>query len=257
MATPLPLTRCIAAALLILVGCTQNTGQPDPITETRTAPEPASLQARLDARQAEWQRSAPAGLAQTFADGIQAVRETGLTETALGVGDTIPVFILRDHHGRRVNSSSILRRGPLVLTWYRGAWCPYCNIHLRAYQEMLPEIKARGAELVAISPQTPDHSSSTAEKLDLEFIVLSDPGNRIARRFGIVYALPPAVRAVYEQKIGLAQYNGDDAYELPLAATYVVDSDGVIRYAFLDADYHKRAEPAAVLAALREVARIE
>ena len=136
-----------------------------------------------------------------------------------------------------------------MLTWYRGGWCPYCNIALRGFQKKLPEIRDEGASLVAISPETPDNSLSTAEKDHLEFEVLSDHGNKVAQAYGVAYKLPAVIAE--QSRARLTKYNRDDSGTLPLGVTYVIDREGVIRYAFVDADYRKRAEPSDVLAALR------
>src|SRR5262249_13450133 len=153
---------------------------------------------------------------------------------ALKVGDRAPDFELPDATGKKVKLSELTARGPVVMTWYRGGWCPYCNIALRGFQKRLPEIRAEGASLVAISPETPDNSLSTAEKNHLEFEVLSDRGNRVAQSYGVAYKVP---RVVAEQSQGrLARYNGDDSGTLPLGVTYVIDHDGIIRYAFVDSD---------------------
>ena len=130
---------------------------------------------------------------------------------------------------------------------------------MRAYQAVLPQIRELGATLVAVSPQLPDHSLSTAEKNSLEFEVLSDVGNALARRFGLVYRLDPALRSVYEGAfaIDLPDYGGEDSWELPIPATYVLDRSGTIRLAFADPDYSRRLEPSAILEALRGLAARE
>jgi peroxiredoxin len=171
---------------------------------------------------------------------------------ALGVGDEAPAFRLPDVGGAEVALADLLAAGPVVVTFYRGAWCPYCNTELRSLQAVLPQIEAEGARLVAISPQTPDGSLSMKEKQDLAFPVLSDVGNTIARQYGIVFAVGEEVAERYRMSgIDLEASNGDASYELPIPATYVIGTDGVIRYAFVEADYTVRAEPSAVLDALR------
>ena len=167
------------------------------------------------------------------------------------VGDRAPDFELPNASGKRVKLSALLEHGPVVVTWYRGAWCPYCNIALRGFQKVLPEIKAEGASLVAVSPQTPDNSLTTVEKDGLGFEVLSDRGNKVAHTFGVAYKVPAVVVEQLKGRLDLSKYNGDSSNELPLGATYVIDRQGVIRYAFVDGDYRKRAEPSAVVAALR------
>lgn len=139
-----------------------------------------------------------------------------------------------------------------MLTFYRGGWCPYCNLQLRAYQAALPQIAALGARLVAISPQLPDNSLGTVEKNALTFDVLSDAGNTVARSYGLVYALPAELReALRSNDKALSRINGDESWELPVPATYVIGKDGRVLLASLHIDYRTRLEPEAILAALR------
>lgn len=169
---------------------------------------------------------------------------------ALDKGATVENFILSDAHGNAVALRALLQ-GPAVIVFYRGSWCPYCNAELAAYQLALPEIAARGARLIAISPEVPD-ASLTPDEIDrLGFEVLSDAGNRVARRFGLVYALDDESRALFaEHGIDLARYNKDDAWELPVPAVYIVDRDRKVAFASVDPDYRRRADPADVVAAL-------
>lgn len=179
------------------------------------------------------------------------VAASGVAEASCGVGAVIADFALPDANGKLISLSSLLAQGPVVLSFYRGGWCPYCSTELRALQGVLAEIQAAGATLVAVSPQTPDSSLSTAEKLDLAFPVLSDLGNRVAETLGLVFRLPEPLRAVY-RGFGndLSTVNGDESFRLPIPATYVLAADGTLVWRFVDPDYTKRAEPAAVLAAL-------
>jgi peroxiredoxin len=126
---------------------------------------------------------------------VEELRASFPLSAALAVGDIAPSFTLQNANRREVSLSEVLRKGPAVITFYRGGWCPYCNIQLRAYQQALPEIAALGGQIIAISPQLPDGSLSVAEKNELEFEVLSDVGNRAARSFGLVYSLPEELRA--------------------------------------------------------------
>ena len=205
----------------------------------------------LEAFQKDIATKAPAERLKAYEEGIVAVKKSGVLEKALKVGDKAPDFELPNAAGKPVKFSSLLADGPVVVTWYRGAWCPYCNIALKGFQTILPEIKAEGASLVAISPQTPDNSLSTVEKDGLGFEVLSDKGNKIAHAFGVAYKLPSVVSEQMKGRLDLSKYNGDSSDELPLGATYVIDKGGVIRYAFIDADYRKRAEPSDIVAALK------
>jgi peroxiredoxin len=210
-----------------------------------------TLEDRLDSRAAKFAETAPAEMIALFEAGLDSVRESGVVGGAVNVGDTVPAFSLPGVDGKPVDIGNLLDRGPVVLTFYRGGWCPYCNMQLRAYQDVLPEIERLGAELVAVSPQVPDSSIATAMRDSLEFYVLSDVGNRVASELGIVYTLPSALCDVYQKRLNLSAYNADTSCQLPLAATWVIDRDGVIRWAFLDADYRKRAEPADIVRALR------
>jgi peroxiredoxin len=196
-------------------------------------------------------RNSPADRIRAYEQGIEEVRKSGVTDKALKVGDRAPDFELPDASGKKVKLSELIARGPVVVTWYRGGWCPYCNIALRGLHKRLPEIRSAGATLVAISPETPDNSLSTAEKNHLDFEVLSDRGNKVAHAYGVAYKIPRVIAEQFKGRLDLAKHNGDDSGTLPLGATYVIDREGIIRYAFVDPDYRKRAEPSDVVAALR------
>jgi peroxiredoxin len=209
----------------------------------------APVRKELEAFREKSSKSAPPERIRAYEQGIEDVRKSGVLDKALKVGDRAPEFALPDAAGKTIRLSELIARGPVVVTWYRGGWCPYCNIALRGFHQSLPEIRAAGASLVAISPETPDNSLSTAEKNHLDFDVLSDRGNKAAHAYGVAYKIPAVIAG--QMKGRLAKQNGDDSGELPLGATYVIDRDGIIRYAFVDADYRKRAEPSDVIAALR------
>lgn len=184
----------------------------------------------------------------------QDLQQSGLVDRSLKVGDRVPSFSLPNATGKTVDLASLLGQGPVVLSFYRGAWCPYCNLELRALQGVLPQIQAQGATLVTISPQTPDQSLSTAEKNELTFEVLSDQGNQIARQFGLVFQVPEDLRSIYEGfGINLPAHNGDQSFELPVAATYVIDTQGIIVYGDVNVDYTHRMEPAEIVAVLERL----
>jgi peroxiredoxin len=197
---------------------------------------------------------APAPVLASIDESLAALARSGLTDRALRRGDLAPDFALPDATGAMVELRQLLSRGPLVLSFYRGAWCPYCNLELHAWQRHLPELERLGATLVAISPQTPDASLTLAEKHALAYPVLSDRGNVVARRFGVVYTVDERMRAVLEGfGVHLSAYNGDSTFELPVPATFLVAKDATIVGAWIDADYRRRAEPSVVLDLVRAI----
>lgn len=182
--------------------------------------------------------------------------DSGITDNSLKVGNKVPNFILPNALGVPVELQKLLQSGSVIISFYRGQWCPYCNLELRAFQEYLPEIQSLGASLVAISPQTPDNSLSTVEKNELTFEVLSDVGNQVARQFGLVFTLPEELRPIYQEfGIDVPAHNGDTTFDLPISATYIIASDGTVIYAFVDPDYTKRLEPKLVVEALHQASR--
>ncbi len=195
----------------------------------------------------------PADTLSTMRQAIRDLAATGIVEESIAEGDRAPDFALPNARGETVASAELLAKGPVVVSFYRGGWCPYCNVELKALQERLPEIVDLGASLVAISPETPDHSLSTAEKNELAFEVLSDEGNGVARAFGLVFKLAAEIKPIYDNfGIDLVKQNGDESYELPITATYVIAGDGTVRKAFVDPDHTRRLDPEEVIAALRE-----
>ena len=239
----------LVMATIAFYGCS------DPAPEMTQSIEEANtyipLQDALSAKRAAFEASASEEKKRIYGEGIAAVENSGTLRTAKQVGDTAAFFKLPNASGTPVELQQMLSNGPVVLTWYRGGWCPYCNLTLARLQEELPKFTAVGATLIALSPERPDSSLTTAEKNDLEFEILSDAGNGVAREYGVVFALSDEVAKSYQEGFGLHEYNGDESNELPLAATYVIGTDGVITYAFLHADYRERAEPRDILAALR------
>jgi len=211
-----------------------------------------SLKSKLDERKSNFAKKADDNKKRAYKEGIDAVENSGVTRSAKQVGDIAPNFTLTNALGKPTSLSDYLKQGPVVLTWYRGGWCPYCNLTLHELQEELPNFKANGANLLALTPELPDKSISTTEKNELEFEVLSDIGNKVAREYGIVFKLTDEVAGMYNKSFELNKYNGDESNELPLAATYIIDKDGTITYAFLDSDYRNRAEPSELTAFLEK-----
>ncbi|MFM0742202.1 peroxiredoxin-like family protein [Paraburkholderia xenovorans] len=213
-----------------------------------------SLQEQLDTFKSEFARTAAPGRSALYEAKIEELRASFCLKRAVGVGDDAPDFSLTDARGNSVSLRKLLVRGPVVVTFYRGGWCPYCNFQLRAYQAILPQVASLGARLVAISPQLPDGSLSTAETNALTFDVLSDVGNIVARGFGLVYTLQDEVRAALRSNNkALPAINGDESWELPVPATYVIAVDGRVSLAHIEVDYRKRLEPNAIVASLKSL----
>ena len=196
--------------------------------------------------------SLPPDQQQTVAEAFAALLASDVAAGAIGVGDEAPDFSLPGVRGDAFNLRTRLEQGPVVLSFYRGSWCPFCNLELNALQSALPDIRACGASLVAVSPELPDLALGHAEKLALDFDVLTDGGNQVADRYGLVMTVPESLRPLYLQwGIDLPAANGDDSHRLPVPATYVIDSSGVVRAAHVEKDYTQRMEPDAILDALR------
>jgi len=215
-----------------------------------------SLQAELRAFHADFLGQVPAEIAAAMTQADLDLSASGILDRALKAGDRAPHFTLPHSTGGVMSLAGAIKDGPVVLSFYRGGWCPYCNLELRALQKALPDFTALGASLIAVSPQTPDQSLSTAEKNDLAFAVLSDAGSSTAKAYGIAFDLAQELRPIYT-RIGhaLPDRNGDDSWVLPLPATYVIDRDGIIAFAYVDIDYRKRLEPATITATLAALAR--
>ena len=188
---------------------------------------------------------------QTMQRATQVLIDSGQAENALKASDRAPEFMLQDANGDSVSSRALLARGALVATFYRGVWCPYCNYDLQALEEVRAEIEARGASLVALSPQTLANSRKSQRDNKLGFPILSDPGAAVAAEFGLRFALPNDLIEVYRQfGNDLPKINDDPAWVLPMPARYVIGTDGVIAYAEVNRDYARRPDPAELLPVL-------
>jgi peroxiredoxin len=213
------------------------------------------LKPQLEEKSAAFAKQAPEAMRQTFQQGIDQVRQTGILDKAAKVGDKAPDGVLLDSDGEKLKASSLWAEGPVVLTFYRGGWCPYCNLQLKNLQDSVAALQGAGARVVAVTPELPEKATDTVASNKLALQVLSDRHNQYAKALGIAFKLPESILPIYRDRLRLADYNGDEQYELPLAATYVIDQQDVIRYAFLDADYKKRAEPRDVVKALKKMAQ--
>ncbi|MFC3122418.1 peroxiredoxin-like family protein [Agaribacter flavus] len=196
----------------------------------------------------------PADKLEVMLAETETLKAAALEENAPKTGDTFPHFLLTDQLGKSVSLAEIIKTGPVVITFYRGGWCPYCNLELRAYQSILEDISAQGARLVAITPELPDASLSTAEKNELKFSVLSDPKSEFSKKLGIVFSLPESLRPIYKGfGIDVESHNGEGVFELPLAATFVIAENGKVAFADVNADYTYRTEPSKVLEVLAQL----
>ncbi len=216
-----------------------------------------SLQAKLDELKHNFETNiAPAAIVQGLHRAVDELIASGAPEGALKAGDVAPSFVLPDPDGKRVSSKELLGRGPLVLTFYRGVWCPYCNLDLAALEEARPEIEARGAFLAAISQQTAPNSRKAQRQGRLGFPILSDAGGAVVDAFHLRWTAPDYLRDIHMQ-VGadLTLFNGDDSWTLPMPARYVVGQDGVIAYAEVNADYTKRPEPSDIFPILEQLQR--
>lgn len=185
----------------------------------------------------------------------QDLKTSGIEDNSLKSGDKVHEFVLPNYDGSERKLSDYLKKGHLVLSFYRGSWCPYCNLELAALQARLPEINDLGAQLVAISPEMADLSNTFVEQRGLVFDVLYDKGNRVAESFGLLMTLPEALKPLYANfGIDLPKHNADNSFTLPLPATYVINNHGEVVGVFVDADYTKRMEPEDIIRVLERVA---
>ena len=211
-----------------------------------------ALEQELADFNAKFEASAPPGAAAFLNTKIEELTSGFPFDRVPKPGDLTPEFSLPGVRGETISLLEALASGPVVLSFYRGAWCPYCNIQLAAYEHALPAIAEAGGSLIAISPQKPDGSLSMTEKNSLTFDVLSDTGNVVARKFGLVYTLPDDLKAAYSSfGVDLTAINGDDSWELPIPATFVIGRNGRVQLVHAEADYRKRLAPEAIVAALR------
>lgn len=216
-----------------------------------------ALQERLDAFKAQLESgSAPYNVPRFVIDAIHRATdeliESGLANHAKRAGERAPDFSLKAADGRAIAMNDLLSKGPLVITFYRGVWCPYCNMDLQALEQARPEIELHGASMVAVSMQTPVNSRKAIDRHGLGFPILTDVGGELAREYGIRFALPDYLIAIYRDvfKTDLSTINDDPSWTLPMPARYIVDTDGVIAYSEVNPDYTQRPDPSELLPTL-------
>lgn len=197
----------------------------------------------------------PAETQAIHAQAVAELKQRHLAANILSAGAKAPSFELPDHNGKIVSSSDMLAHGRLVICFIRGRWCPFCVGQMEAMNLILPQIEQAGARLVAISPQTVRQSFFMHDQHKLRFPLLSDAGNKVARQFGLTYRVPELQEAVYRRAfVNLPFTNGDESWELPIPATYILDRNGTILYASANEDYTDRPEPSDIVAALQNQA---
>ena len=213
-----------------------------------------SLREQLAQRAEQSAHKTPSEKRKIMIQAIEDLKTSQVMKSALKKGDKMPHFRLRNPQRVPITSKKLLEKGSIVLVFYRGGWCPYCNLQLRDLQKNLEAIKAQGAELVAISPESLEAAGDTVSKQKLGYHVLSDQHGAVAKEFGLMFKLPNDLISVYKDfGIHLDETNSTKKWELPLAATYIVDQKGVIRYAFVEADYKLRAETTEIVEELKKL----
>ncbi|KAJ5444860.1 uncharacterized protein N7458_008732 [Penicillium daleae] len=207
-----------------------------------------SLNTELAGVRDNFYANAPQSITDPIKESLENLKAAYDPRTAIQVGAALPDFTLTDALGKAVSSKTLLANGPILITFYRGEWCPFCNLQLASLQKHLAEFEAKGVFLVAVTPELPTETLSTTEKRGLKFTVLSDVGNKYARKLGIVWKMPETLRPVFKT-LGndLVKSNGDDSFELPIPASLLVDGKGVVRKTFVDPDFTKRLEPETAL----------
>ncbi|WP_244597791.1 MULTISPECIES: peroxiredoxin-like family protein [Afipia] len=215
-----------------------------------------SLQDKLDAVKAEDLAKTPPNVTLVRQRAVEALVTSGLGERAAQAGEQAPPFRLHDGRGRAFSSREALRRGPIVVVFYRGRWCPYCTVDLRAIELASHDIRSFGASLVVVSQQTADNSLETQRRNELSFASLVDAGGKVAHTFGLRWKASDELRAVEEVcGMDLASFNGDPSWTLTMPARYIVAPDGMIEYADISVDYTRRGDPSELLPVLAHLAK--
>jgi peroxiredoxin len=209
-----------------------------------------SLAQELDKVEAQFREENGADSAAILTDFTDGT-DPAFRSKALKMGEIAPDFTLKNATGKKITLSEEIKGGPIILTWYRGGWCPYCNLALAYMQRFLPQFIEAGAELIAITPEKPNESLSTREKHNLDFEVLTDEDNRVAKLYGGVHRLNKKTRDFYRER-GVLDYYQGDIQEFPVPATYIISREGSVLYAFVESDYRQRAEPAFIVGIIKQ-----
>lgn len=208
----------------------------------------------IEKYQEAFKEKVPVDIRNIMLKATEDLKELSLNKNALKENDKAIDFCLPNAVNQTISLSEELKENNfVVINFYRGVWCPYCNLELKAFQTINDELKSLNAKLIAISPQTPDSSLTTKEKNELAFEVLSDKENKIAKEYGLVFSLAKELRPIYKQfGIDIESTNQEDSYELPMPATYIINKNQEIIYSFIDEDYTKRSEPQTILDIIRK-----
>ncbi|MFC0227013.1 peroxiredoxin-like family protein [Serratia aquatilis] len=218
------------------------------------------LQDQLDAFKADFEAgnlsfNLPSAVHRLLHSANEELIASGAEKAALSVGDIAPDFVLQDTQGNRVSSEQLLAEGPLIVSFYRGWWCPYCNLDLQTLQAAMPELQRYSASVVAVSPQLPANGRKMQQDNDLAFPILADIGNLLAARFGLRFALTAELIELYSNSfnLDLAALNGDGSWTLPMPARFVIAPTKEIVFAQVSADYTRRSEPLALIPVLQSL----
>ena len=212
------------------------------------------LQEKLTRLKNGFESQAPKEIVEVMHRATDDLEKSGILDSTVKVGDQAPDFSLKNADGQEFSLKDLLSHGPVVLSFYRGKWWPYCNLELDALKKAAGEFKALGATFIAISPQLQTYNKELREEKKLTFEILSDPGNQVAQRYGLKFQLPEDLREVYLKfDIDLPRYNGDDSWTLPLPTTLIIDQNGIIQHGAINADYTVRPDPEETVAALKKI----
>ena len=207
-----------------------------------------TLKEKLDIRSQASSKKMPDEIKAVMKKGLQDLKDSGIEKRTLKVGKTLPSFSLKDARGIITPIKNIYSKGPLVITFYRGHWCTYCQLELKEYEILKSEFEKAGATIIALAPDKWNLIKKTKEKLNLSFDIFRDENNNIAKRMGLAFALDSDTLRIYKKfGINLEESQGNSNNELPMPGTYVVDRLGIVRFSYADPDYKKRAEPSEVL----------
>lgn len=204
-----------------------------------------NFQERLQSLQDKIEGNLPADYLKVMHRATDDLRASGIQEQVLKAGQTMPTFELRNQDETLVNSQQLLAQGSLIITFYRGIWCPYCNADLANLKKYVAEIKAAGAQLIAISPEQPQFLKQISNTQKLNFDILHDANNDLAAAFGLKFTLPEDLKAIYHDgfKVDLEKQQGNSEWALPMPARFLVNQAGVIQYAESEPDYRRRPNP--------------